>query len=219
MNLRERFVKCFNSLAEYPNVLVFDKIMDDFKAAYSEPQRHYHNLNHVIHCLEEFDKVSNLFRDPHIIETALWYHDIVYEPRFNDNEEMSANKALFDLTRVGAQEADKKLIYNLIIATKHTEEFADLYRQTMVDVDLTILGQDEDKYDTYEFAIRKEYEWVDYKTFCTKRAKFLETLLKRNTIYMTPFFRKMYEEKAQENLRKSIKNLTDKLGGLRTFLR
>jgi predicted metal-dependent HD superfamily phosphohydrolase len=48
-------------------------------AAYCEPQRHYHTLQHLEECFAHFDKVRHLANNPAAIELALWFHDSVYD--------------------------------------------------------------------------------------------------------------------------------------------
>src|SRR4051812_20768490 len=60
------------------------------RTAYSVPGRHYHTLTHIVACLDELDVVRPLCRDADAVETALWYHDLVYDPSRADNEERSA---------------------------------------------------------------------------------------------------------------------------------
>jgi len=71
-------------------------------ALYQEPIRHYHNLDHIRHCLGEFDLFRNLSRDPDALETAIWFHDAVYDPTRDDNEARSADLARKVLADCGA---------------------------------------------------------------------------------------------------------------------
>src|SRR5436305_3380271 len=61
--------------------------------AYSEPERHYHNQQHIAECLHEFDRAAHLAQQPQAIEFALWFHDATYDPKAGDNEEKSASLA------------------------------------------------------------------------------------------------------------------------------
>ena len=55
-------------------------------------KRHYHNLSHIRMCLNElnFIKTKNTKYDFDSIELAIWYHDIIYDPKMDNNEEKSA---------------------------------------------------------------------------------------------------------------------------------
>lgn len=60
---------------------------------YSEQHRRYHTLNHIHDCL---DKLRLNFKehlsqhDFEVITLALIYHDVIYNPKAIDNEELSA---------------------------------------------------------------------------------------------------------------------------------
>src|SRR4051794_22476684 len=69
--------------AAYP---VFDRLV----AAYSEPHRHYHNLEHIAEMLRVVDRLSKFAADPDAVRLAVWFHDAVYDPRAKDNEKLSA---------------------------------------------------------------------------------------------------------------------------------
>jgi len=69
---------------------------------YKEAGRAYHTLEHIEHCLNEFDEVRNLANDPNAVELALWYHDVIYDTKRQDNEELSAD--LMDVADVGESE-------------------------------------------------------------------------------------------------------------------
>jgi predicted metal-dependent HD superfamily phosphohydrolase len=43
---------------------------------HSATGRVYHNLDHLTHCLAEFDSVRAQAADPVIAELALWFHDL-----------------------------------------------------------------------------------------------------------------------------------------------
>src|SRR5690349_13855755 len=57
---------------------------------HSEPIRHYHGMNHVAELLGEFDRVAGQCEDPAAVEMAIWFHDCIYDPMREDNEERSA---------------------------------------------------------------------------------------------------------------------------------
>ena len=50
--------------------------------AYSEPQRHYHTLQHVKHMLESLHGVQPCLNEEMVmtVELAIWFHDCVYDP-------------------------------------------------------------------------------------------------------------------------------------------
>lgn len=52
---------------------------------YTEPHRHYHTLNHVHAMLGALDGIAGSigldFGRLDLIEMAIWFHDIVYDPR------------------------------------------------------------------------------------------------------------------------------------------
>src|SRR5690349_8065412 len=69
--------------------------------AYAEPQRHYHNQQHIAECLAELDGARHLAKEPACAELALWFHDAVYDPKSGENEERSAAMAKRCLSDAG----------------------------------------------------------------------------------------------------------------------
>jgi predicted metal-dependent HD superfamily phosphohydrolase len=67
---------------------------------YSEPHRHYHNVQHIEECLREFEFGQHLAADPAAVELAILFHDAIYDPRRSDNEEQSAQLAIALLTEM-----------------------------------------------------------------------------------------------------------------------
>ncbi|HEX7899907.1 MAG TPA: N-methyl-D-aspartate receptor NMDAR2C subunit [Planctomycetota bacterium] len=168
-------------------------LLDLLKARYAEPHRRYHTLEHIEHCLAEFDPA--LAQDPEAVELAIWFHDAVYDTRRSDNEERSAAWLLELLP-------EAKRAAELILVTKH-HQASTPDEALLVDVDLAILGQSKERFDRYEKQIREEYAWVPGLIFRRKRRKILRGFLERPFIYGTEAFRAKYEAAARANLLRS----------------
>ena len=175
--------------------------------AYAEPHRHYHTQQHIAECLTEFDEARHLASHAAAVELALWFHDAVYDPKASDNEEQSAALLKSCAAEGRMPESVAELAARLAMATKHHEVDLDSDAALMVDVDLSILGQSEERFSEYERQIRKEYRWVPRPIFGPRRAEILERFLARPSIFATEWFRTKYEEHARHNLKASIVNL------------
>jgi len=175
--------------------------------AYAEAQRHYHNRQHIADCLAEFDQAQHLARQPAAVEFALWFHDAVYDPKAGDNEEQSAALAQRCFAEAGTSGPLAAAVARLVMATKSHEVGADSDTGLVVDVDLSILGQDERRFCDYEQQIRQEYAWVPKAVFASKRAEILQRFLARDRIFVTEWFRNKYERQARQNLEVSISKL------------
>lgn len=174
--------------------------------AYAEPQRHYHNQQHLAECLAEFDGAKHLAQDPATVELALWFHDAVYDPKAGDNEERSAAMAV-NCLEAGGQSKLAATVGGLVLATKSHSTEAGPDAGLLVDVDLSILGKDEPRFSEYEAQIREEYRWVPGLVFKPKRAEILQRFLDRKRIYTTDLFAAKYEDTARRNLENSIRKL------------
>lgn len=171
--------------------------------------RPYHSVAHVMQCLNELALAKQFLHleDTEILRAALWFHDAVYDPHSKENEENSALLARKILTEQGEDAVVIKGIEWLILLTKHHEHVPEPNAQLMVDCDLSILGQNEFNYATYEADIRREYDWVPENEFVKKRAAFLEKMLGRPTIYCSEYFIEKYERQARFNITNSIATL------------
>lgn len=178
---------------------------------YSEPHRRYHNLNHIKFCLKEFESVKHLAEDPEAVETAIWFHDIIYKIGAQDNELKSAEFTVKFLKKVEVNQTFIKKVYDLIVLTDHRKTALTSDSKILVDIDLATLGQSEKDFNEYRINIRKEYIDTPFIVYGAKRAKLLQKFLDRPRIYQTKFFRGKYEEKARENLEKAISLIKQKL--------
>jgi predicted metal-dependent HD superfamily phosphohydrolase len=174
---------------------------------YAEPHRHYHTAQHIVECLTEFDPARRLASQPVAVELALWFHDAIYEPRAPDNEEQSAALAEQCLTEAGANGALCAAVRDLILVTKTHEGSGHPDAPLLMDIDLSILGQPEDRFREYERQIRLEYAWVPDAVFVSRRAEILARFLARGRIYATDRFFQLREDQARLNLKASLERL------------
>lgn len=174
-------------------------------AAYGEPQRAYHTLQHLEECLQVFDeaKESGLIQRPDLIEIALWFHDAVYDPKGSENEALSAQMAADALgeTRTAREVA------RLIMLTKSHRPEAGPDDAWIIDIDLAIFAQPLERVLEYERQIRQEYAWVPEQTYRQKRAEILKGFRDRECIYQTEWARHCLEKSARENLNRLITNI------------
>lgn len=175
----------------------FDRLM----TAYGQVGRAYHNARHLNECLAGLDAARHLVKDAPAVEFALWFHDAVYDSRATDNEERSADLALECLREAGSRDDTRGAkIHDLVMLTKTHQAEPDTDGAVMVDVDLAILGQLWPRFEEYDRAIRREYDWVPAELYAQKRSDVLRKFLQRNFIYRTRLFREKYEAQARSNL-------------------
>ena len=180
---------------------------DILEARYAEPHRYYHKSQHIVECLTEFDSARNLASEPTAVELAIWFHDAIYDTHASDNEEQSAVLAEECLAETGANGGLRLAVRDLVLVTKTHDPSKHVDAPLLVDVDLSILGQPEDRFWEYEAQVRQEYAWVPEDVFCAKRAEILERFLARDRIYTTGWFFQTLEKQARSNLAASLHRL------------
>jgi predicted metal-dependent HD superfamily phosphohydrolase len=172
---------------------------NDLITAYTQADRYYHNLNHISECLQLLHAYQTYTKHPHEVSLAIWFHDAIYNPKRDDNEERSAHWAQTFLQSNKQSTSVTHRIYNMILATKHHQ--ADNSSQAlMMDIDLAILGSSPSRFNQYEKAIQQEYAWLSADRYYAGRSHILKSLLARETIYYTPALRRVFEQQARENL-------------------
>lgn len=172
-------------------------------AAYAEPQRAYHTLQHLDECLQTFDEAKRGMQQPDLIEMALWFHDAAYDPKSGENEALSAQMAVEAL---GDTEASRE-VSRLILLTKSHQPGERPDDAWIIDIDLAIFAQSWERVMEYEGQIREEYAWVPEAVYREKRAEILTAFLNRERIYLTDWAGERFEEQARENLRALIAGL------------
>ncbi len=172
------------------------------EAAYTAEGRFYHTLHHLDQLLADLQAVQHEFRDPDAVWFSLFYHDMVYDVRADDNEAQSAVLAgeMMDLAGVPAGRITR--CWQLILATSHHHVANDMDTDLFTDADLAILGRDEAHYEAYSRQVRSEYALYPDAVYNPGRKGVLNRFLEMPRIYKTGHFYNRFEAQARHNLRR-----------------
>lgn len=177
---------------------------------YAEPHRKYHTLKHIDDCIKKFNLFRNLAEDPIAVKLALFFHDAVYDPRRGDNESRSADLAKHVMGHLHREYLVPR-VEPLILVTRHKDPPQTRDEKLIVDIDLSILGANEEEFDRYETAIRQEFlAFITPAEFHQGRLDFLKRFLERaetQGIFHTDQFRSLYATQAINNMKRSIDRL------------
>lgn len=131
---------------------------------YNEPHRFYHNMSHI-------EAIVNSAVNKNILSNELFlaiiFHDIIYNPKANDNEEKSVELYYKYFKNEEIAEA--------IMETKTHNPKTTLGKQ-LCELDLEVINSDFETFIDFENKIFKEYQWVDYSVYKEKRIEVLEKL-------------------------------------------
>jgi predicted metal-dependent HD superfamily phosphohydrolase len=175
---------------------------------YETPDRHYHTLDHIHDVLQTAASLPDWDQTPALF-LAVWFHDVIYDPRAQDNEEQSAAHAREVLSSLAVSPAVVAETERLILLTKrHQTTPGDRAGQILIDADLAILAAPPDRYDAYAQAIRREYAWVPADTYRAGRRDVLQRFLQRPRLYLTDEMFRIAETAARENLQREVASLT-----------
>ena len=174
---------------------------------YLDPNRHYHNIEHISNMLSNSNVFQLNLSDRIKLHTAIVYHDIVYDPTSNSNEEDSAKFFMTDLMN-GEIKYNQKVISHselsgavwvMIHSTKDHIPTSDMCKY-IIDLDLWELA-DSEKYIKNRALIRKEYSMYSDRDFLLGRNEWIESMLNKKQIYYTDYcIENGFEENARKNL-------------------
>jgi len=161
------------------NILDRWKIKADVNTLFSmwnESQRYYHDINHLTSLTEDIDrlykgKVSEKEYEK-LILTAV-FHDIVYDPTKNDNEEKSAK--FFENVCIDKSNPDILEIKQAILDTKDHKSSNNI-SEKFNKLDMSIVEKEYDDLLQWETGIYNEYKFAGDK-YKEGRLQFLESLL------------------------------------------
>lgn len=187
-----------------------DQLFNKLFKNYHSRKRHYHNAEHIINMLKLSDLYAVHLQQKDVVDLAIFYHDVIYNPLRKDNEERSARRAARELKQLHFTKEKIELIKIYILATK-THDLQGFSKESdlayLLDFDLAILGADWETYLVYTQNIRKEYHIYPESMYKPGRAKVLQHFLEKPRIYYTNVFYQNSEAKARENLGKELEEL------------
>ena len=192
-------------VAEETGIPVWEELL----AEYGADGRSYHGLAHIYHTLQIAHDLREEEAHFTAVQLALWFHDIVYDPTRQDNEEKSAMVAGRSLFQWNIPEVVVGEVVRLILLTKtHVVLEQDRNGCVVVDADLSGLGVPPEMYDAYSQAIRQEYAFVPEDVYRNGRVQILQQFLRRPTIYQTEPMRLLFEAQARQNISNELATLT-----------
>lgn len=190
-----------------PENRVFN-LWNEILTHYSEPHRHYHNLNHLHFFHRQLLSCRSQVIQWTPIVLAMFYHDAIYHPGWPDNEARSEALARARLTAAGLPDPVINQCCMLIRATQYHESGTDADTSLFIDADLSILGQPRDVYLAYAADIREEFSFMNRIAWANGRSNVLRRFLGMERIFRTKPFQS-FEEQARRNLKAELEILTN----------
>ena len=162
------------------------------------------------------------------IQLATFFHDAIYDPKSSENEKDSAKLFQEFCSQVLGLDSSSstttsndtnlsssiaQLTTTLILATERHQVLAeasmDAYdvdtQKLFLDLDMAVLGKENEAYLAYAGLIRKEYAFVDRNVYCQKRAEILTGFLQnKKRIFLSDLLHHVMEDRARKNLQKEI---------------
>lgn len=168
---------------------------------WAEPQRRYHTLDHLVAVLARTTELTAYAGDPDTVALAVWFHDAVYRPDREENEERSARLAERALPEAGVGADRTAEVARLVrLTVTHDPAADDRNGEVLCDADLAVLAGDPAEYAAYAAAVREEYAFVPDETFRAARAAILRRLLTLPTLFRTPYGHEQWEALARRNV-------------------
>lgn len=191
------------------NEQIIEQYWQELSDLYHESHRFYHNLSHIQAMIDKFLTIQTLIDDSSAVLFAIFYHDSIYHiPKQTEtNEKLSADYFYQKFKHLLAPSLLDK-VYTFILATEHHQlliENNDL--AYFLDLDLSILAEPSNIYQSYYQNIQKEYAHINAVVYKIGRAKILGQFLAKKRIFYSDFFYENSEKIARANLKNELKDL------------
>ncbi|PHP53220.1 hypothetical protein BW737_004415 [Actinomyces ruminis] len=195
---------------------------EELVARWTSPDRHFHNLKHVINMLARVDELADESHNPDVMRLAAWYHGCVfctaqestYRRNGGEDEVASAAYAAKSLQALGVPDQTVDRVCALILNLKrHNLAKNDIDAQALSDADLGALAVEPQQYKSYREAVREEYAHIPLEDFLRARLAIITRLLDREALFSSPLGAR-WELPARENLEAEKRHLENKLAQL-----
>lgn len=184
---------------------------------YSAPDRHYHNLEHIVQCVTELkwfqanteEKLSE--EEYNTMLLAILGHDVIYNAKGELSDERLSHDMMIEmLGYLNNRNESYRDVYRLVMITEHLTQKSKTQltrlEELMISIDLSILAQDWDTYRAYSIKIQKEYMYLPHDVYYSGRREALQKLLDKDVLFPCPEFAHR-EEKARLNIRRELDEL------------
>jgi pantetheine-phosphate adenylyltransferase len=161
-----------NDLKDISNRLEQLKFPADVLNRYRESHRFYHTAIHLVSVIKYISVLNQL--DDELFLAAV-YHDAIFNPKLQDNEEQSADLFLSHAKNTELKEEQKKNVFKFILETK-THNATSPKSQLLIDADLDIFKRSFGELVAYENLIFKENQFLPYHIYKEKRLETLNAL-------------------------------------------
>lgn len=152
--------------------------IDKIALAWQESHRYYHDEEHLaflLHKIEELHQTQKINEENHkVLVLAAFFHDIVYDPTRQDNEEKSAEIFI----QLSASHSNTTLIQEIILDTKKHQGSTELSKQFSA-LDMAVVTESSfPELLDWEHKIFKEYQFIDYSLYREGRMALVQQFMK-----------------------------------------
>lgn len=189
---------------------------------WSEPDRHFHNLKHLVHVLSRVDELAEETHEPDLVRLAAWYHGAIFDAaekaayanRGGEDEVASAELARTELASLGVSDKSVERVHDLVVAlARHTANPGDFDCAVLCDADLAVLAAEPQRYKAYLKEVRAEYAHVPVEDYLRARSAILTKLVNRSMLFASPLGA-AWEEPARQNVAAELHRIRKELKAL-----
>ncbi|MBD7917254.1 hypothetical protein H9657_03045 [Cellulomonas sp. Sa3CUA2] len=195
---------------------------EDLLERWTRPERHFHNLRHLVDVLARVDELDEEAHHPELVRLAAWYHGAVFDSaerkayanRGGEDEAASAVLAREQLTGLGVPETQAQRVADLVSALiRHSPDVRDSDCAVLCDADLAMLATEPQRYKAYLQDVRAEYAHLPVADYVRARLRILHKLLARPSLFVSPLAQP-WEEPARQNVSAELQRLEKEMARL-----